>query len=621
MKNKYVSGLLLAVLFLLFCAGVAYAEDGQCGDNVYYSTTSDGAVTIYGTGDMWDFAQEGANASPFAESSLITQVTVGAGVTSIGNFSFHHCENLSEVSFAEGLRDIGMGAFWCCGLSSVDFPDSLEHIDLFSFERCENLTTIHIPANVSVIKKDSFAYCFGNTAFTADPANPYFTAQDGILFSKDQSILRFFPCAKEGESYAIPSGVTEIGDYAFFRNSTLSSVTIPNTVRRIGVSAFEGTDLASVVVSGNNCVLEDRAFYSCIYLENLTLGAGIKEIGYCAFYGDPVLKSVEIPYGVTTIREGAFHGCTGLEFIVIPETVQTIETGILAYAGPDYTIYCKEGSAAESYAQSNTLPYRIYDRKCGNAVFYDLDGSVLHIFGKGPMEVYSNPVKPSPFYQNTAIEEVIIEKGVTTVSQFSFYLCSNLERISLPSDSLTYIGSSAFSGCSSLRAVAIPSSVTRIGGKVFENCSALEQLYVHGQYVEAGDDFVEKTDSLVIWLRKDSEVYTIAVNKDIPFILLDPVNGIDLRIPNHVTVIGEEAFAGTRVTAVDVNVHTERIESRAFADCKQMRLIVLHENVSYIADDAFEGCPQNMIIYCREFTPVYDYARAHGFLVGALPMS
>ena len=125
-------------------------------------------------------------------------------------------------------------------------------------------------------------------------------------------------------SLTIPSGVTSIGDYAFYGCSGLTSLTLPSSVTSIG----------------------DWAFGYCSELTSLTLPSGVTSIGNYAFYGCRGLTSMTIPSGVTVIGEGAFRGCSGLTSIyVYPENLPELESGIFSGCNAqNCTVYVSKGT-------------------------------------------------------------------------------------------------------------------------------------------------------------------------------------------------------------------------------------------------------------------------------------
>ena len=171
------------------------------------------------------------------------------GVTSIGDYAFDSSTELTSVTIPDGVTSIGDYAFYYCyGLTSVTIPDSVTNIGKSAFFGCESLTSVNIPDSVTSIGAGAFAGCESLTALYVSAGNPAYSSLNGVLFDKAQTTLIAYPVGWQGSSYAIPDGVTSIGDYAFYYCYGLTSVTIPESVTSIGECAFATTELTEIKV-------------------------------------------------------------------------------------------------------------------------------------------------------------------------------------------------------------------------------------------------------------------------------------------------------------------------------------------------------------------------------------
>ncbi|HXP60201.1 MAG TPA: leucine-rich repeat domain-containing protein, partial [Dongiaceae bacterium] len=124
-------------------------------------------------------------------------------------------------------------------------------------------------------------------------SNTAYRSVGGALFDRGQTTLIAYPAGNAATSYALPAGVTSIGDYAFAACRSLASVTIPNSVASIGQSAFYGcSGLAGVTIPGSVTNLGDSAFHNCAGLASVTIAGGVTNLGDSAFYFCPSLISV-----------------------------------------------------------------------------------------------------------------------------------------------------------------------------------------------------------------------------------------------------------------------------------------------------------------------------------------
>ncbi|MBR2876068.1 MAG: leucine-rich repeat protein, partial [Clostridia bacterium] len=274
------------------------------------------------------------------------------------------------------------------------------------------------------------------------------------------SILTETTCVIDGiDSEAINNGVlnipeticgytvTSIGGGAFMSQTSLTSVTIPDSVVEIGAWAFNGcTSLKSVSIPGGVSVLGERVFRGCSSLENVILQEGLTEIGWDAFAYCDSLTSVSIPGSVTSIDDSSFVGCSLLEAINVSAENRN-------YSSKDGVLFNKE--------ETQLLQYPIAKK----GTEYNIPGTVTSI-------------ERTAFYDCSSLEKITIPNSVTSIAYWSFMACSSLSEVNLP-ESLKTIGYEAFCNCTSLTSVTIPGSVTSIVDGAF------------GYYYEGGECKVE----------------------------------------------------------------------------------------------------------------------------------
>lgn len=357
MKKRILSIVLLMCFMAIMISSAALALDepatsGSCGENLTWSFSEDGTLTISGDGAMDDYSNNSTNRSPWDSYRYkIEKVVFNGEPINIGNNAFYSCENLTDVNIPDSVTRLGECSFFQCrSLNDVTIPNSVTSIEKNAFGQCivladvtisngltsiEDfvfyncaLTSVTIPEGVKIIKGSAFDYCdslqdifipasvirLGDAqsgklfsrcenlnAINVAPENKFYSSYNGVLFDKKGETLI---CCPEGKTtFEIPDNVVEIGEYAFENCTHLSQMIIPDSVTNIG----------------------ERAFYYCTKLSNITIPENVQEIGWNVFSNCTSLQKIEFPdffpEEFQLRLEHCFNNCTSLTSITVPEGV------------------------------------------------------------------------------------------------------------------------------------------------------------------------------------------------------------------------------------------------------------------------------------------------------------
>ena len=417
---KKVISILLSVLMLCSVTTglnlTAYAADttitGKCGESATYAFDKNTkTLTISGTGVIDDRDDD------FPSDSSIASLIIEEGITGIGDWMFFECKNLKNIVIPDSLVSISSHAFidskyynddsnWqdnqlyinnalidvkSDGIgsdfvikdgTSVVGDSALAYLDI---------TSVYIPKSVKGITGKTFFCCNYLKTIDVDPNNRYYTSDNGVLFSKDKTMLVGYPKSAENEFYRIPNGVKKIGKYAFCDSTNLLNLDIPNGVEIIEESALDGCNsLTSIVIPNSVTHIDGGAFYGCSNLNKIDMSSNIESVEHGAFentayydnksnwkngvlYIGPVLikasddlegvyrikdstrviaasafcncgvlDGIYIPDGVVAINDGAFDNCSSIRDITIPATVTTIGKG--AFQSTDLLVVYIQGT-------------------------------------------------------------------------------------------------------------------------------------------------------------------------------------------------------------------------------------------------------------------------------------
>lgn len=292
--------LLVTLLPRLTVAADAVVAEGSCGDNVYWTLSDTGILTISGSGPMTDYAHsfnDTTRCAPWYVHRLsITGAVIERGVTGIGGCAFYGCRNLSSVTIPEGITTIGNRAFEeCTSLSQVTIPGSVTTIGWRAFCYCESLISVTIPGSVTAIQQETFAECINLIHVT------------------------------------IPEGVTDIGNYAFSGCKSLTDVVFPKSLTSIGQFALSNCyNMKSITFSGSAPTLGGWLFSSTtstVYYpcndetwSNVYKGdyqGDITWVGHT--FGDYVIEH-EATCTQNAIATGTCPGCGVTETVDVPGT-------------------------------------------------------------------------------------------------------------------------------------------------------------------------------------------------------------------------------------------------------------------------------------------------------------
>ena len=563
------------------------ATSGECGDNLTWSfDSSSGDLRIEGTGEMWDWDINYLVNAPWRSYyNKVVSVTVGSGVTSIGNDSFMHFEKLLNVYFEENsqLERIGEMAFYCCrSLAEFQIPESVVNIESFAFNGCEKITKIHIPANLKSIGQWSLNGT-SLTEITVDENNKvYSNDENGVLFNKDKTLILKYPKQSTKTSFEIPDGVLYIGNNAFLNANHLESIKLPSGLICIGYSAFSGCSaIKTIDIPASVMTIEEGAFSGCSGMKNVNFeeNSQLRRIGVGGFFACKSLEEIVIPPLVTKIGINAFVNCTNLKFVHIPSTVEHIgvvatDRMVCVVDGTNaYICSDKEDCYTKVYADKYSIPFKLCDEHdnsvevlnpdiimqgfCGdNAAWVLCSDGNLTVSGTGAIYNYntsnSNDGFNAPWstYRNE-IKSVNVSNGITEIGSSTFEYLQQMESASIP-EGVTKIAYGAFDSSIKLQRITIPASVIHIEGKAFSGCQGMTE---------------------VIWAEN-----------------------------TQLETIGEHAFGGcTSLLNIDVPEKVKSIGFRAFRDCLNLRYINIRPENRYYSNDV------NGVLFNKDKTVLIQY--------------
>jgi hypothetical protein len=287
--------------------------------------------------------------SAFSHCEILTNVIVPDSVTKIQSFAFEYCKNLTDIQIGKNVSYMGNAGFQMCfKLKNVTIrtttPPTLDGSTLFQYND-DNLV-IYVPANSVEAYKSATNWsnyadkiqAIKELAFSLDAAaQTYKVTGIGTYTAGDDIII---PSTYKG----LP--VTAIDNNAFYNKSAVAgAVTISEGIQKIGVYAFNHSDVTELTILAKNFTMGTHAFYQCYnltkatinggqvgdyafreceVLNDVTIGEGVTYIGTSAFTRDTKITTIEIPDSVTSTGSEMFYGCSGLKTLKIGSGITLI---------------------------------------------------------------------------------------------------------------------------------------------------------------------------------------------------------------------------------------------------------------------------------------------------------
>ena len=583
---------------------------------------------------------------------------IAQGIRAIGTGAFELDRRLSSVVIPDSVTEIGAEAFsYCDSLKEIVIPDSVISIGYLAFSDCWNLESVTIADSVTEIGADIFYGCESLTSISISPDHPAYEVTDLLLVRKEDKKIIAASGAIRGK-YAIPEGIRAIGEFALRGCRYLEELFIPNTITRIGGSAFWVDTVVRACpgsVAQKYCAADHSVRFTEItpeeYAEEVrkleqekadgepadpgytvigvedgdslvsgmyqyrVLEDGTAEITKAdAFLTDGTIPAELDGIPVTSIGYDAFSDCDSLKSAVIPEGVVSIGSYAFAFCSalesvslPDSLVFMDRNPFAtcRKLKTVEVSPYHPVFAADGRALYNRQDRTLIVSLdhedtGSFTVAQGTRRIEESAF-EGCRFSSVILPDSVKSIASQAFGSCKNLTEVILP-EGVETIGSQAFYDSIKLASVTIPDSVTWIGEGVFGCNPALTEVRIspdHPAYEMIGSLLVDKrTREIVMALNSTPAVF---------------------EIPEGIKAIREMAFQGSEgLTELIVPDGMTKIGMDAFSGCADLRAVTLPASLEEIGDRAFEYS-RELLVRAPAGSWAEQYARENGYRFEALP--
>ena len=532
-------------------------------------------------------------------------------------------------------------------VTGITIPEGYTTIGINVFQHSQ-ITTLNIPASVTTIERGSFMGVDKLQSITVNPANPNFTAENGVLYNKTKTELICYPKGKTDEDFTVPDGVTKIMGLAFFQNPNIKTVTLPTSVSELdpytlapfaGYSAF--TDCASLtainVKSGNPTFksvdgvvysaddktlamypsgkemdpfivpstvehIAQSAFLYTKKLKNITISEGVKDIGAYAFKNSGI-KSASIPASVTSISDGVFVNCSNLETV-------DVASANTAYSSVDGVVFNKTVTDLIYYPTA----------KAGE---YTVPGTVTTIkqsSGEGTKKLTKITLPPSvktieeSAFESSSLSELAFSgtSGLETIGKRAF-IWAHLSNVTIPA-SVKLLEWGAFYGQNGndsfdgqgLKTVTVEdnSQLKEIGAEAFRGNKKLEKFEFKGTCK------LEKIRNAAF--RDNYSLPSFTFPQTITRIDESAFNGCSsmksatFKEPSSFVFVGSGSFQNCGLENLKLPESVTTIGQSAFNSCDKLVSIDLPKTTTNVDPRAFQFCTKLTSINVDDANTMYS---------------
>ncbi|MBE6563105.1 MAG: hypothetical protein E7660_05155 [Ruminococcaceae bacterium] len=634
--------IILALLMVIGMVPVAVsAEAGVTDDG--FSYTSNG-TNVYITG------YEGK------ETELVFPSEIGGvPVVYISQKAFYGNTDITKVILPEGVKNIMATAFYgCSSIAEMHLPESISIVGNEAFRGCTGLKRVYYAGSEEqwnkVIIADGNDHLLQATIDFAGGELPdyepvpeglgYWVGEDGVTIQSYRGTANelVIPSTIEGKP------VVEIQGYAFRECNSLTSVTVPETVKLIGTSAFHDCEnIIYVHLSEGLETIELYAFSGCRSLVSIDIPSTVTKLGAIAFGGCESLTRVNIKGSIKKLEGATFENCVSLTDITLPEGLEEIAN--------DFTGCASLGSITLPDSLK-AIGYSVFSG-CTSLSSINIPEGITKIpdgafMGCSSLQYIELPSGVTQFgydcFAGSGLASITLPLGTTVVPQRMFKDCESLAFVSLP-DSITTIESWAFENCTSLASIKLPVRVKSIDSNAF-NGSGLSSISYYNTlgcflpddyecqyfnsitYYGSREDWIDSEDLLasrgislnctgsynyverefpeglefrvenreVVLTGYSGDKTSIVIPDTIygfPVTVVEGLGGYrsqltSITLPDSVREIGDSALLLTNLEYVNIPSSLKRIGDEAFRDT-DIKSLILPEGLEAIGAAAFNG--------------------------------
>ena len=564
----------------------------------------------------------------FSRCSSLRSIVLPSSLEVISEYMFYMCSSLTEIIFPLSVKEIRKYAFYNTSLHSLNIPEGVKFLGVNAFGGCEKVQNIKLPSTIREIEGNPWGaifsdFCHKGLKTTSD--SPKYIFENEALYTSDRKIL--ISCLTCSTDFNVQDGVEEIADNAFSENHHLRLISLPTTLIRIGVSAFEGCQFTHILMPDSIKTIDDCAFYNCNYLTEIHIPNKLEYLGNKAFYGCKWISKLIFPESLSTLAAKTLEYCDSLASVTILNPDMNIDDNVfvnlqslvqvefggfsssnslgtinwpqnlkeIIVPNDNYNQFCSIFPSIKEIINNNTIIDEdnqqltelstirndidwINSTTDDYEVSYSGDGKKLLLCeetvrisdpiigesGKKVIKFNNNWIDYESFLFIRAAYYTI-KHGTEVICNEAFSHWESLYKIHFPG-SVKAIGHGAFQGCKLIDEIVLPNNIKVISDFCFAECRSLTNIILPKNLVSIGKCGFGGCYSLTnIALPQHIKVIEVAAFRACPL--------NEICLPDGLERIDKEAFWGARIKEICFPQSLKYIGQHAFSKCEELKKI------------------------------------------------